>query len=191
MRHTTRQLGKRLHRTQRHSKTEQVQVVEHVSRINARHDLEAQHATGPLETFGSQTLVACAGQTRVMHRLNQRMHQQVAGDGIGILLLTIHAKGQRLNAAAHRVALSRSQHTTQTVLREVHAARQILTGNDHQTGVHIRMTGQILGGGVNHHIRTQRKRLLQVRGHERVVHNRKRPETVGHRGDGAHVVHLE
>ena len=83
MRHTTRQLGKRLHRTQRHSKTEQVQVVEHVSRINARHDLEAQHATGPLETFGSQTLVACAGQTRVMHRLNQRMHQQVAGDGIG------------------------------------------------------------------------------------------------------------
>ena len=53
------------------------------------------------------------------------------------------------------------------------------------------MTGQILGGGVNHHIRTQRKRLLQVRGHERVVHNRKRPETVGHRGDGAYVVHLE
>ena len=62
MRHTTRQLGKRLHRTQRHSKTEQVQVVEHVSRINARHDLEAQHATDPLETFGSQTLVACAGR---------------------------------------------------------------------------------------------------------------------------------
>ncbi|SPU26260.1 Uncharacterised protein [Bifidobacterium bifidum] len=140
-----------------------MQVVEHIRRVNAGHHLETQHAAGTLESLGGQMLIAGTGQSRVMHRLDQRVHQQVAGNGIGVLLLTVHAQGQSLNAAAYRVALSGSQHTTQTVLRKVHAVRQILTGNDHQTGVHIRMTGQILGGGVNHHIRTQRKRLLQVR----------------------------
>ena len=53
------------------------------------------------------------------------------------------------------------------------------------------MTGQVLGGGVDYHIRAKGKRLLQVRGHERVVHDGQRTVTAGCCGDGAYVVDLE
>lgn len=45
MRHAARQFGKRFHRAQRHRQTEDMQVVEHVRRVDARHHFEAQYGT--------------------------------------------------------------------------------------------------------------------------------------------------
>ena len=44
---------------------------------------------------------------------------------------------------------------------------------------------------MNHHIRAEGKRLLQVRGRERVVHDGQCAVTMRRRGDGAHVIDLE
>ena len=168
-----------------------MQIVEHIRRVHTRHYFKAQHTTGTLQSLGGKSLVTGPRQARVMNGLDQRMREQVPRDGIRILLLPVHAQGQCLDAAAHRIAFSGRQYPSKTVLGEVHAIGQILTGDDHETGVDVGVTGQVLGGGVDYHIRAKGKRLLQVRGHERVVHDGQCAVTMRRRGDGAYVIDLE
>ena len=125
--------------------SEDVQVVEHIRRVHARHYFKAQHAAGALQSLGGESLVTGPRQARVMNGLDQRMREQVPRDGIRILLLPVHAQGQCLDAAAHRIAFSGRQYPSKTVLGEVHAIGQILTGDDHETGVDVGVTGQVLG----------------------------------------------
>lgn len=168
MRHAARQFGKRFHRAQRHRQTEDMQVVEHVRRVDARHHFEAQYGTTALETVGDQ-LVFVAGQSRIMHGLDQRVQQQIAGNRTRVLLLTVHAQGERLDAATHRIAFVRREHAAQTVLREVDALAQLIVLDHHEAGVDFGMAGQILGGGMDDDVGALVERLLQIRGDECVV----------------------
>ena len=119
------------------------------------------------------------------------MLEQILGDGLGVLLLAVHAQGQGLDAAAHRVAFGRSQNAAETVLREVDAAFQILAGGDHEARDHVGVAGQVLGGGVDDHVRAEVERLLEIRGHESVVHDHQSAVFVGDGGDAAHIVDLQ
>ena len=162
MRHATWQFGKRFHRTERNRQTEDMQVVEHVRRVDARHHFEAQYGTTALETVGGQ-LVFVTGQSRIMHGLDQRVQQQIAGNRTRVLLLTVHAQGKRLDAATHRIAFVRREHATQTVLCEVDALAQLVVLDHHEAGVDFGMAGQILGGGMDDDVGALVERLLQIR----------------------------
>ena len=83
-----------------------------------------------------------------MHGLDQRVQQQIAGNRTRVLLLTVHAQGERLDAATHRIAFVRREHAAQTVLREVDALAQLIVLDHHEAGVDFGMAGQILGGGM-------------------------------------------
>ncbi len=159
MGHAAGQFGEGLHRTERYRQTEDVQVVKHVRRIDARHDLEAQHRAAALESVRGE-LVLMAGQPRIVHGLDQRMQQQVAGNGTRVLLLPVHTQRERLDATAYRIAFVRGEHATETVLREVDLLAEIIVLHHDQTRVHLGMAREVLGGGVDDDIRALVERLL-------------------------------
>ena len=97
------------------------------------------------------------------------MQQQVVRHRAGILLLTFHTQRQRLDATTHRIAFDRREHASETILSEINLLTEFVILDHHQSGVHFGMSGQILGGGMNHNVSTQIERLLQIRRHERVI----------------------
>lgn len=77
------------------------------------------------------------------------MQQQIAGDRTRVLLLAVHAQGERLNTTTHRIAFVRRKHATQMILREVDTFAQPVVLDHHKTGVDFGMAGQILGSGMD------------------------------------------
>lgn len=64
MRHATGQFSKRFHRAQGHGQSEYVQIVEHIRRIDPRHDFEAQHGATALEPIRGN-LILMPRQSRI------------------------------------------------------------------------------------------------------------------------------
>lgn len=94
------------------------------------------------------------------------MQQQIAGDRTRVLLLAVHAQGERLNTTTHRIAFVRRKHATQMILREVDTFAQPVVLDHHKTGVDFGMAGQILGSGMDDDVGTLVERQLQIRGND-------------------------
>ena len=119
------------------------------------------------------------------------MQQQIAGDRTRVLLLAVHAQGERLNTTTHRIAFVRRKHATQTILREVDTFDKHVVLDHHKNGVDFGMAGQILGSGMDDDVGTLVERQLQIRGNECVVDNGNRTIAMSDFSNLRHIVDLQ
>ena len=104
--------------------------------------------------------------------------------------MSIHADGQRLQAAEREVGIERTGHAASRVLVELHGFEQLISADDaaaHDIGV----AAEVLRRAVNDEVGPERERLLKVRRGERVVDGELRAVLVRHLRDRGDVQNLQ
>ena len=101
--------------------------------------------------------------------------------------MLFHACGQRLHSAQYEPALERRQNRTGGFLHESQFVGLVLGGAHHNAAEAIAVPIQKFRGGVDHHIGSQRNRLLEVWRHESVVHHQFHLLAAAHLADGFNV----
>ena len=90
----------------------------------------------------------------------------------------------------HQETVHRSAHCSATVLNEIHPFRDLLVPRYQGTHHHIRVSAQILGHGMHHHVGTEIQWLLQSGCVECVIHHEHRPCFFGNSRHGFDVDHI-
>ena len=106
------------------------------------------------------------------------MRRQRVRDRNRIALVHLHARVQAAHAAQRQETVERRAGHAQAVRppRQLLVQRRVL--GDHGAADHVAVAIQVLGRGMDHHIRAQRERLLPHRRQERVVDDDKRADAV-------------
>ncbi len=128
-------------------------------------------------------------QARVIHALHPRMREERLGDRGRVLGMTLHAELQRLDPAQREPTIKGTRHAAERVLQEAHGFEDLLVLRNDRTLNHVQMPGQILRDALNHQIRTEGQRLLEVRCGKCVVHDHNRTGLMGDTRHGFDVIH--
>ena len=96
------------------------------------------------------------------------------GDGIGIFLVHAQARIQRAQATQGQEAVERRAGQAQRIRPPGQLFQGFFFPGDQCTANHIAVAIDVLGGGMQHHVRTEFKRLLQRGRQEGVVNHGQR-----------------
>ena len=107
---------------------------------------------------------------RVQHGSNLRVRVQQLSHSLRVCAVPIHAQIQGFQSADRQKGIKRAGDRARAALQKLDFLIQLGVVTHHHAPDNIRMPAQVLSGGMHHHIRAQRQRLLQVRGGERVIH---------------------
>ena len=101
--------------------------------------------------------------------------------------MPVHPRRQCLDAAQRQPGVERAGHAAGGVLGEREPLGEPGVGDHQGPADHVGVPAQVLGGRVDHHVGSERERLLQVRRRERVVHHEQRACLVRRLGQGTDV----
>ena len=110
---------------------------------------------------------------------------EVGGDGLGVVAVALHAHGESLDAAGGEVGVEGRGDGADAALEPQELLVELGGVGHHEAADDVGVPAEVLGGGVEDVVRTQRQRLLQVRGSEGVVHDERGLPLDG--GDGGDV----
>ena len=128
------------------------------------------HAAEPPHLTGRHLVPRMVGKPRVQYRSDLRVRVQQLCHGLRVCAVPIHAQIQGFQSADRQKGVKRAGDRTRAALQKLDFLIQLGVVTHHHATDNIRMPTQVLGGGMHHHVRTQRQRLLQIRGGERVIH---------------------
>eukprot|EP00043_Microstomoeca_roanoka_P020935 m.254529 g.254529 ORF g.254529 m.254529 type:complete len:368 (+) comp18187_c0_seq1:216-1319(+) len=173
VRHDAWQLGKRFHGTKAFCESEHLDGLEEGARcFQITTNTEGHHATEARALALGNLMTRMGLKTRVDDLAHLRMSLQVAGNAESILGMLFHANVKGLETSVDEVAVKRAWHGTCGELDELESFSQLFVVHDCHTHQHIRMAIIVFGDGSKLDISAKVKRLLEVRGHERVVDNK-------------------
>ena len=96
---------------------------------------------------------------------------QKFGDDPAAAIVLLHAHGQGLDAAQDQPALEGRKNRSRGFLHEGQLVGLLFGGADDDAAQAVAVAVEKFCGGVNHHVGSQRDRLLEVWRHESVVHD--------------------
>ncbi len=103
----------------------------------------------------------------------------------------LHPQGERLHAAEREVAVHRARDGARRVHEERQAFAEFVVARHERAADQVRVSAEVLRHRMQHDVRAELERLLQVRRRERVVHDAPRARLVREVRHGGDVDHLE
>src|SRR5215213_3836388 len=107
-----------------------------------------------------------------------RVGDEAGCDLARVLALTVHAQGQRLQAAMCEPGLERTEHATDELAELFYCCCVRRTG-DHRAGREVPMPRQVLGRAVDDYVRAELQGPLEIWCAEGVVHDQGGPRGAG------------
>ena len=190
--HDGRRASQRLHRAEGHGQAEDLELREELAgSLEATLDEDGHHGTSTVGLGLGEGLLGVRSQAGVVHLVDQRVLLQELSDALGVAGRRLHADGEGLQTTQSQVAVERGRHGAGKVLQGAHLGVDGVTVGHHGSHEHIRVTSDVLGHGVDHHVGTEAQRALEVRRHEGGVHNDDQATSLGEGGDLADVGGLQ
>jgi hypothetical protein len=140
----------------------------------------------PAHLLGRDLVTGVAGQPRVEHPGDRWMRSQHVRHPQGVLTVPVHPDGERLMPRNVSQA-SNGPATAPSRSAEGQSLAEPVVGHHHRAAHHVGVAAQVLGGRVDHHVRAERQRVLQVRRGEGVVHHQQRARVGAQRRHGGDV----
>src|SRR3712207_2268525 len=135
-----------------------------------------------------------AREPGVVHGLDLRVISQELGDREGVLLVLAHADGEGLEAAEHDPGVERPRYPAGSVLVELHSLVEVRVRRDYGPTDHVGVAAHVLRRRVDHYVRPQSERVLEIRRGEGVIYRDYRaalarhPRETGYVREGQHRV---
>ncbi len=123
--------------------------------------LERQHRAETALLARRDGMAGMFGQARVVHRADRRMLVQQGNDRGGIFLVHAQARIQRAQATQGQEGIERWTRQAQRVAPPHQLLVHCRITRDHCPAHHIAVAVDVLRGGMQHQVRTERQRLLQ------------------------------
>ncbi len=179
--------GERLGASEAHGEARELQPHRQVPRrFVATGQLEGDHAAEAIHLLLSQFVLRVGGKSRVVHSLHSRVRLQEPGEGRGVAVVTRDPEGQRLQAARQQPGLEWMRDHAKDDER-LPQRFDTITIADHQSGRHVAVSAEILGGAMHDEVDTVLKGPLINRRGERVIHARDDATIAGERGDSPEI----
>ena len=191
--HDRRDLDQRLDRAQRLGQGEDRRRAGHSSRLRLRPPVSWKREHGPrlAHLALDQLPLGVVRQAGVVNGADLGPMGQPLGDDRGVGAGAIHPHGQRAQAAQDEPAVEWARHRAGRVLVEVELLGHLGRSGGDQPAHGVGVAAQVLRGRMEHHVRPELERSLEVGRGERVVHDRERARGGGQACDLADVHHLE
>ncbi len=151
---------------------------------------ERHQPVGAPEIALPQRVARIVRQRRMEHRPDARLRLQPVRHAQGIASVLRHAHRQRAQAAQGQVGIVRADGQAQHVVRGGQARGNRLGAGNHRAQHHIRMAGDVLGGGQHRHIGARIERPEQDARGPGVVGRQHDPVPARHAGDRRQIVDL-
>jgi hypothetical protein len=149
------------------------------------------HPAEPAHLPGRDLVPRMPGEPWVEHGLDRRMRRQEVDDRLGVVAVLVHADREGLGPAHRQVGVERSGHAARAVLQEREGGVELGVVGHQDAADDIGVSADVLGGGVQHDVRAQRERLLEVRRGEGVVDHEGGFCLASDLGDGRDVADVE
>ena len=177
VRHLARVLDQRLDAAERLGQREQLRRRAHPQRRlptagAARNDTIPPK---PAHLLGRHLVAGVLGQARVEHPGHGGVPGEHLGDALGVVAVPLHPHRERLDAAQREPVVERPGHRADRVLGERQLLGELVVAGDERAADDVGVAAEVLGGGVQHDVRAQRERLLQVGRGEGVVDDEPAP----------------
>ena len=127
------------------------------------------------------------GKARVEHVAHLRLLLEPRRKRQGVLLVALHAHGQRLDATAHEPGRERVKPRADRLDEVTQPLGDLGHGRDEQARDDVVVAGEVLGGAVDHHVGAKRDGVHEEGREEGVVHHEQGARAVGQLGQGADV----
>ncbi len=153
----------------------------------AGRQFEGQHGAETTLLPRGDGVAGMVGQAGVVDACHGRMRIQQGHDRGGVLLVRAQACIQGAQAAQGQEGIERRTGQAQRVAPPHQLLVHRRVARDHRAAHHVTVAVDVLGGRMQHHVGTERQRLLQGRRQEGVVHHHQRTGLVRGIDDEAQV----
>ena len=96
---------------------------------------------------------------------------KAAGKRLRVGHMTVHAHGERLDAANQQERVERPQHATRGILDEAKSLRDVRAVGDDEACHEVAVSAKVFRRRMDDNVGSKHKRLLEVGSHESVVHD--------------------
>ena len=150
-------------------------------------DTKGDHAAKAASLLEAEVVAGMVGKARVEHVAHLRLLLEPRRKRQGVLLVALHAHGQRLDAAAHEPGRERVKPRADRLDEVTQPLGDLGHGRDEQARDDVVVAGEVLGGAVDHHVGAKRDGVHEEGREEGVVHHEQGARAVGQLGQGADV----
>ena len=170
VRHARRMVDQRLDAAQAFGEREQLRALGDFERARLRaaqrHRDDAAEAA---HLLARELVLRVRGQPGIEHLRDVVALAEEVRDRVRVALVLAHPHRQRLRAARDQERVERAQHRAERLLQEAQVLGDRVVVRHRRAADHVAVPADVLGRRVDHDVRAERERRLEVRRAERVV----------------------